>query len=61
MVEGGAPALRVIRGVTKLTVDRSLPYQNSIELGQSGAAHAGAHDHEIIVLDENTIDKSSRE
>ena len=27
--EGGAPALRVIRAGTRLTVHRSLPYQNS--------------------------------
>ena len=56
--EGGAPALRVIRAGTRLTVHRSLPYQNSIELSQSGAAHAGARDHENIVLDKNVIDKS---
>ena len=28
-----------------------LPYQNSIELGQSGAAHAGSFDHEKDVLE----------
>ena len=43
-IKGGAPALRVIRAGTRLTVYRSLPYQNSIELGQSGAAHAGIFD-----------------
>ena len=29
MIERGAPALRVIRAGTRLTVHRSLPYQNS--------------------------------
>ena len=28
IMEGGAPALRVIRAGTRLTVHRSLPYQN---------------------------------
>ena len=28
-VEGGAPALRVIRAGTRLTVHRSLPYENN--------------------------------
>ena len=53
------PALRVIRAGTRLTVHRSLPYQNSIELGQSGAAHADAHDHEKLILEYNNIDKWS--
>ena len=38
-----------------------LPYQNTIELGQSGAAHANSFDYENIVFDEKTIDNSSRE
>ena len=54
-IEGGDPALRGIRAGTRLTVHRSFP------LGQSGAAHAGARDHENIVLDKNMIDKSSWE
>ena len=52
----GAPALRVIRAGTWLTVHRSLPYQNSIELGQSGAAHADARDHQNVVLEYVCID-----
>ena len=55
------PALRVIRAGTRLTVHRSLPYQNHSKAGQSGAAHADAHDHRKIVLDKNIIDKCSRE
>ena len=54
---GNTPALRVIRAGTRLTVHRSLP----IELGQNRAARAGARDHENIVFDEETIEKSSRE
>ena len=49
--EEGAPALRVIRAGTRLTVHRSLPYQNHSKAGQSGAAHAGTFDHENVVLD----------
>ena len=49
--EEGVPALRVIRAGTRLTVHRSLPYRNSIELGQSGSAHTDAHNHVIYVLD----------
>ena len=60
-IEKGAPALRVIRAGTRLTVHRSLPYQNTIELGQSGAAHAGSFDHENLVFDEKTFDESSKE
>ena len=33
----------------------------AVELGQSGAAHADAHDHENVVLEKNIIDKCSRE
>ena len=57
--EGGASALRVIRVGTWLTVHRSLPYQNNIELGQSGAAHADARDHDNDILGYNIIDKCS--
>ena len=53
-----APAIRVIRAGTRLTVYRSLPYQNSIELSQSGAAHADAHDHGHVVLEHVCLDKS---
>ena len=58
-IEGGVPALRVIRAGTRLTVHRSLPYQNSIELGQSGAAHADAHEHGKVVFVNKVIDKWS--
>ena len=51
ILSGEAPALRVIRAGTRLTVHRSLPYQNHSSASQSGAAHAGAHDHEKVVLD----------
>ena len=57
----GAPALRVIRAGTRLTVHRSLLYQNSIELGQSGAAHAGARGHGNYVLEKIITDKMSWE
>ena len=53
--ERGVSALRVIRAGTRLTVRRSLPYGNSIDLSQSGAAHAGTMDHEIYVLEQNII------
>ena len=42
---------------TRLTVHRSLLYQNSIELGQTEAVHADAHDHENVVLEYVCLDK----
>ena len=61
ILSGEAPALRFIRAGTRLTVHRSLRYQNSIELGQSGAAHADARNHENHVLENIIIDKMSWE
>ena len=38
-VEGGAPALRVIRAGTRLTVHRSLPYRTAVNWPGPGPAH----------------------
>ena len=61
LVEGGAPALRVIRAGTRLTVHRSLPYQNIIDSDQSGAGHAGTFEHKIYVLDYDCLHECARE
>ena len=37
-VEGGAPALRVIRAGTRLTVHRSLPYRTAANWPEPGLA-----------------------
>ena len=47
---GRAPALRVIRAETRLTVYRSLPYQNNRKTEEQGAPHADALDHEKHVF-----------
>ena len=40
------PALRVIRAETRLTVYRSLPYQNSRKKKEQAAPHDGTLEHE---------------
>ena len=47
---GRAPALRVIRAETRLTVYRSLPYQNNRKMKEQAAPHAGTLDHEKVVF-----------
>ena len=43
---GRAPALRVIRAETRLTVYRSLPYQNNRKKEEQEAPHADTLDYE---------------
>ena len=47
---GRAPAPRVIRAETRLTVYRSLPYQNDRKKEEQGAPHADALDREKHVF-----------
>ncbi len=52
-----APALRVIRAETRLTVYRSLPYQNSRKKKEQAAPHAGALDHDKHVFECDCFEK----
>ena len=61
MIAGGAPALQVSRAVTRLTVHRSLPYQNSSEAGQKGRLHADTLDHEKVVSEDFCCDEGAWE
>ena len=45
-----APALRGIRAETRLTVYRSLPYQNRRKRKEQAAPHADTFDHDKHVL-----------
>ena len=57
---GGTPALRVIRAETRLTVYRSLPYQNTRKKKEQAAPHAGALDHEKHIFEGDCFVKCAR-
>ena len=59
--ETRAPALRVPRAETRLTVYRSLPYRNSSQAGQKGRLHDGTLDHEKVVSEDHCFLKSAWE
>ncbi len=52
-----APALRVIRAETRLTVYRSLPYQNSRKKKEQAAPNADTLDHDKHVFECDCFDK----
>ena len=60
--EGGrTPALRVIRAKTRLTVYRSLPYQNTRKKKKQAAPHDGTFNHDKHVFECDCFEKCACE
>ena len=58
---GNSPALRVIRAETRLTVYRSLPYQNKRKTKEQAAPHADTLDHHKHVFECDCSEKCACE
>ena len=52
MNAGSAPALRVIRAGTKLTVHRSLPYRTAVNWPDPGPAQIRKNGHQFYVFND---------